>query len=110
MVGLSGNKIFSIIKWIVGHAFLVFMFLFFVSLTIGGIMFYRYGIVALQAEPEPEGVSVRFQENVYQEILKEWQIREKRFEVADHKEIPELFWIDRDDILSYNNQPNHMSL
>jgi len=110
MVKLSGNKIFSTIEWITGHAFLVFMFLFLVSLILGGTMFYKYGIVALRAEPEPEAVSVRFQEKVYQEILKEWQIREKRFKTADYKEIPELFWIDQADILSYNNQLNHMSL
>ena len=58
-------------------------------------MFYVYDISAQQAEPHPEAVPVEFKEDLYQDILKEWQAREQKFEsVASEEKHPKLFWID----------------
>jgi len=89
-------KIFSLVKWTAEHAFLVFIILFLISLIVGGIMFYKYGILARSTELEPEAVLVRFSKDSYQKIEKEQQSRRERFEQADFKEHQDPFWIDVD--------------
>jgi len=58
------------------------VFLFLIVLTLGAILFYQYDILAKNAEPKSSGEAIRFQQEVYQQILKEWQVREVRFEAA----------------------------
>ena len=95
MVKFSNTKILNKVKWVAEHAFLTFLFLFFVSLLLGAIMFYVYNTLAQQTEPQLEVVSPEFKEKLYQDILKEWQLREEKFESAASKqEYPKLFWID----------------
>jgi hypothetical protein len=96
MVRFSDIKILSRIKWIAEHAFFVFLFLFFISLILGIIMFYRYGILVQQTEPEPEVIPVQFRDDLYQDILKEGQLRQEKFEAADQKEYSDPFWINID--------------
>lgn len=52
--------------------------LFFIVLALGAFVFYQYDILIKNAEPKTEEV-IRFQKEIYQQILKEWQTREARF-------------------------------
>ena len=89
-------KIFSGIKWIAEHAFLISLFLFLISSILGGTIFYKYGILIQGIEPESEMFSVQFKEDLYRDFLREQAIREEKFNAADYKEYPKLFWIDVD--------------
>lgn len=64
---------------------LSFIVLFLTVLVIGGWLFYQYNILAQAAEPKTAGEAVRFQKDVYQQILKMWQSREAQFKAAGSK-------------------------
>lgn len=73
------------------HLFLASLILIFISLILGGFLFYQYSILAQKAEPEITIQLVQFKENLYQKVLEEWQEREKRFEAAPTKTYPDPF-------------------
>ncbi|MDP2967333.1 MAG: hypothetical protein Q8N87_02900 [bacterium] len=72
-------------------AFLTFLFLLFISLILGGIIFYKYSILAEKAEPRIIEKPLQFKEKVYQKVLDEWEAREKRFKETELKEYPDPF-------------------
>ena len=76
------------------RAFLTFLFLFLMVLIIGGIVFYKYNVLAKKAEPQILEQPLQFQEKTYQSVLKVWQEKEKRFKAADFKEYLNPFRID----------------
>ena len=76
------------------RAFLTFLFLFLMVLIIGGIVFYKYNVLAKKAEPQILEQPFQFQEKTYQSVLKAWQEKEKRFKETDLKEYPNPFRID----------------
>ena len=94
MEKFSSIKILKLVKWITKHAFLVFLFLFFLSFILGGILFYKYGVLVQQAEQDFKVALPNFKEDLYRDILEEWQIRREIFEGAENKEYPNPFRID----------------
>lgn len=75
-------------------AFFVSLLFILFSLVLGGLLFYQYSILAKKTEPKITEASFQFQEKIYEDILKIWQEREKRFEAADTKGYPDPFRID----------------
>ena len=73
------------------HSFLCILILFFVALLVGGCLFYQYGILAQKAEPQITGQTIQLEENLYQDILEQWQARKDILEAADTKTFPDLF-------------------
>jgi len=73
------------------HSFRACLILFILSLAIGANLFYKYNILAQRAEPESLEPSVLFKEKTYQQVLKIWQERDKRFQEADFKEYSNPF-------------------
>ena len=73
------------------NAFLTFLFLLFISLILGGIIFYKYSILAEKAEPRIIEKPLQFEEKIYRKILNEWDAREKRFKETELKEYPGPF-------------------
>ena len=73
------------------NAFLTFLSLLFISLILGGIIFYKYSILAEKAEPPIIKKPLQFEEKIYQKILNEWEAREKRFKETELKEYPDPF-------------------
>ena len=94
MVKFSSIKILKLVKWIAKHAFSVFLFLFFLSLILGGILFYKYGVLVQRTEQDFEVALPNFKEDLYRDILEEWQLRRQIFEGAENKEYPNPFRID----------------
>jgi len=76
------------------RAFLTFLGLLLIALIFGGLIFYKYSILVEKAEPEISEIPLKFKEKTYQDVLKIWQEKEKRFEEADLKEYPNPFRID----------------
>jgi len=76
---------------IAAHAFWACLILFILCLAIGADLFYKYSILAQRAEPESLEQVVFFKENTYQQVLKIWQEREKRFQETDFKEYSNPF-------------------
>lgn len=58
------------------------IFLFLIVLVLGAILFYQYDILTKNAEPKGGGESIRFQQELYHQVLQEWQAREARFAQA----------------------------
>ena len=73
------------------RAFLSSLGLLLLSLILGGLIFYQYAILAEKKEPEISKKPLQFNEKNYQEILRVWQEKEKRFQEADLKEYLDLF-------------------
>jgi len=72
-------------------ALLTFLGFLFLALIFGGIIFYKYGILAQKAEPQITEKPFQFEEKTYEGVLKIWQEKEKRFEAADLKIYPNPF-------------------
>ncbi len=68
------------------HSFLSFLGLLFLSLILAGFLYYKYDILVKKEEPEVLITPLKFKEDVFQEILKKWEEREKKFRDADFKE------------------------
>lgn len=75
-------------------AFFVFLGLLLIALIFGGIIFYQYNVLAKRAEVQIIEKPIQFQEKAYQDILKIWQEREKRFQATDFKTYPDPFRVD----------------
>lgn len=76
----------------------VFVALFLLVLLIGAYVFYQYNIRVKTAELPEINQPVQFKENVYQEILAEWQNREGRFDQANGEKYINPFQVEREAI------------
>ncbi len=76
------------------RAFLTFLVFLFLALIFGAFTFYKYGILIGREKPEALEKPLQFQEKTYQNVLKIWQEKEKRFNEADSKTYPDLFKVD----------------
>lgn len=75
------------------RAFLTFLCLLFFSLIFGGFVFYKYSILIEKETPQiitPEELN-QFDRKTYEEVVKIWQEKEKRFESPESKEYPDPF-------------------
>lgn len=72
-------------------AFFVFLGLLLVALIFGGIIFYQSSILVKRAKVQITEKPLKFQEKTYQDILKIWQEKEKKFQEADWKTYPDPF-------------------
>jgi len=67
---------------------IIFIFL---SLILGGLIFYKYGILNQKTKIDVAEETFRFQEGAYQEILKIWQEREGKFNAINSKQYSNPF-------------------
>ena len=74
-----------------GRSFLTFLGIVLLTLVIGGSVFYKYEYLTEKTEPRIPTTSFKFDENVYKDMLVEWEKREKKFSEADFKNYPDLF-------------------
>jgi len=89
------KELFRKLPRILGErAFFVFLGLLLLALIFGGIIFYQYNILIKRAEVQIQEVPLQFQTKTYQDILKIWQEKEKKFQEADIKEYTDPFRID----------------
>ena len=72
-------------------AFFVFLGLLLIALIFGGIIFYQYNILVKRAEVQITEEPLQFQERTYQDTLKIWQEKEKKFEEAELKQYSNPF-------------------
>lgn len=73
------------------NAFLTFLGLFMIVLILSGVLFYKYNILVKKTELKAAEKQIEFQEKTYQDVLKIWQEREKRFKEAGSKAYPDPF-------------------
>ena len=76
------------------HTFLTLLVLLCLALLLGEALFYKYSILAERKETQITGETIKFRENLYQEVLTEWQARAQRFEQAGIEAYPDPFRID----------------
>ena len=73
------------------NSFLTIIVLFFLSLILGGFIYYKYFILVKAIEPQIIKTPLQLEEKTFQKILNEWIEREKRFQETNLKEYPNLF-------------------
>jgi hypothetical protein len=80
------------IFWKIGENPLpTFFILLILALIFGSLIFYQYVFLVEKKEPQITEKPIQFKEEIYQKILKEWEIRQKNFEEAEFKEHRNLF-------------------
>lgn len=79
------NKLNKLLYFLAGNIFRSFLIVLFLSLVIGGFMFYKCGFSEKEIDPALIGEVVQFKENLYQKVLAEWNERQKTFEEAESK-------------------------
>lgn len=68
------------IPWILAKDAFLFMVLFILlDIAFGEFLLYQYGFLLEIEETEIASVPVKFQEDTYQSVIKEWQVRENTF-------------------------------
>jgi len=73
------------------RSFLTFLGLLLIALIFSGFIFYKYSFLAEKEKLEVLEKPLKFNEKVYQEVLKIWQEKEKKFEEANFKKYPNPF-------------------
>ena len=62
--------------WALGQNAFLFILIFIVTgILLGEFVFYKYVLVVELQDPQIVDISVKFHENVYNTVLKEWQVR-----------------------------------
>lgn len=79
---LINAKLRKIIWFLGEHAFGLILSIVLLELLLGGFIFYKCAFLAEKAEPEIGSDNFEFKESAYQEILKEWEQREIKFQEA----------------------------
>jgi len=72
-------------------SFLTFLGLLLISLIFSGFIFYKYSFLAEKEKLEVLEKPLKFNEKVYQDVLKIWQEKEKKFGETNFKEYPDPF-------------------
>jgi len=86
------KRFFKKTIWIIGkNPFTAFFVLFFLSLIIGGLIFYQYSFLPEKKKPQAIKKPLQFKEDLFWGISQEWQIRQEKFEEVASKEYPNLF-------------------
>ena len=73
------------------HAFVTCLFLFFLALILGGLLFYKYSILSQKKYLEGLDWGFSLEEDAYQQVIKTWQVQDRKFQEADFKEYPDPF-------------------
>lgn len=74
------------------HTFLSFLIFLLISLILGGLIFYKYSILAEVPEQLGEGEKFfQFDETTYQKILSTWQLRNEKFSEIASTTYPDPF-------------------
>ncbi|MCX6737953.1 MAG: hypothetical protein NTY11_00855 [Candidatus Parcubacteria bacterium] len=74
------------ILWFLGQrAFISFLTLFFISLFIGGVIFYYYGFLVITHNPEAKPQEISLDSKLYQQFLDNYRQRKVNFDNADSK-------------------------
>lgn len=74
----------------VRHFSLTSLFIFFLTLIFGALLFYKYSVLVQKIEFEPSEL-LQLKEKTYQDILKIWQEQEKKFIGAESKKRTDPF-------------------
>lgn len=73
-------------KTLAKHSFSTFFMLLLLSFILGGIVFYKYVILIEKTKVETLRTPLRFDHANYQEVLNQWEKRQKNLEKIDFKQ------------------------
>ncbi len=90
-IELKKIKIKDLAKNAAQRPLVTFFILFFISLFLGGLIFYKENILAKKKIREGEIKPIEFDEKKHNEILKIWEEKERKFQEADFKKYPDPF-------------------
>jgi hypothetical protein len=87
------NIIKNLPKILAEHVFLTLLGGLLLSLLLGAIIFYQYSVLVLKQTPEIIVIekSLKFDKEIYEVVLNEWQKRKEKFLEADTKKYPDPF-------------------
>ncbi len=73
------------------HAFIFFLTIILLELILGGLLFYKYNILAEKVRPKVVEKPLQFEEKVYKQVLNEWAERHKRLGATETKKYFDFF-------------------
>ncbi len=79
------------IWWAAENSFYFSLVLIFLAILCGGLIFYKYAVLAQRAEVKISTKPFQFDEKAYKEIITRWQEREQEFNAADTKNYIDAF-------------------
>ncbi len=88
---LKIQKIKNIFLYLAEHCFGFFLVLVFFAFICGGFVFYKYSIAPEKQQIQESGANLKFQQDIYQDILEIWSEQEQRIEQTKNKQYPLLF-------------------
>lgn len=74
------------------RSFLLSLSLILLSLLIGGLIFYEYYIQVINKDPEVSEVTLKINNQAYQDIISAWEERQKKLDEVDLKNYLNPFW------------------
>ena len=91
----KNNKYLVFLKnlpWLIGERlFLSIIVFILITVAVGGVVFYQYAIQAPKTEPESEGQAIRFQRDLFWDLVEIWEKKRQNFENAPQKEYNDFF-------------------
>jgi len=90
-IKINFNKVKKIPIFLAEKAFLVSILFIFLSLILGTIVFYKYGILVQKFPITIQEKPSNFKEKDYHEMLKILQEREEKFNNINFEQYPDLF-------------------
>lgn len=80
----------KLLRFLAYRLFLSCLFLFLLSLFLGGLLFYKVSTLGQKIEPEAFK-TFQLEKEIYYKVLEAWQEEERKFQEADLKEYPDPF-------------------
>lgn len=96
-------------KTLAEHAFLTFWGLLFLSLILGGVLYYKYDAAFKKAEVDVFIKHSKFKENTFRNIINEWEKRERNFKEAEFRDYQNPFQkpvVDETSLSPTSTEPN----
>ncbi|MFH1036758.1 MAG: hypothetical protein V1756_01655 [Patescibacteria group bacterium] len=85
------NIVGQIPRVLAENSFFVVIVSIILTVALGAVVFYKYDILVKKSELQNPDVPFKFQEKIYEEIIGEWQDREKIFNEAGSKQYMDPF-------------------
>lgn len=78
-------------RMIAEHAFPACIAFILLAVILSALIFYKYCILVEKVEPELSKIPAQFDEQLCQQVLKQTEEQQKRFQETDYKQYPDLF-------------------
>jgi len=88
----SAKRVKRLPRFIATHAFVGFLLFLAIACLVGGLIYYKYDILARNSERKTATAPLRFDEKTYGSILEQWKTREEKLQNTETRSYPDPFY------------------